>query len=94
MEVRFLGPEYGPVELDADVPGFNDEDGDDATQNSGTDVPNWEIPDRLTGRVERFLYGPGSILVAHGEGEGLRVGELEGSVEGYRKLIEVGLGRD
>ena len=49
--------------------------------NYGTDVPN------LDGDHVRYLYGPGSILVAHGDDEGLQVKELEDAVEGYRKLI-------
>lgn len=98
VEIRFWGPGYAPVGLDADVPGFNDGNGDgedgDETVNYGTDVPNWHIPTHLEGKVKRYLYGPGSIFVAHGEREGLTVGELKGSVDGYRRLIEVGLGRD
>ena len=69
---------YGPVQLDAGVKGF-----EEMTVNYGTDVPNL---DTRKG-VKRYLYGPGSILVAHGDNEGLTVGDLEESVDGYKKLI-------
>lgn len=49
--------------------------------NYGTDVPH------LKGNHVSYLYGPGSILVAHGDDEGLRVGDLEDAVEGYKRLI-------
>ncbi len=50
--------------------------------NYGTDVPN------LDGDHVRYLYGPGSILVAHGDNEAITVADLETSVEGYKKLIK------
>lgn len=70
---------YGPVGIDADIKGF-----DTITVNYGTDIPNLNI-----GRegVKRYLYGPGSILVAHSDHEALTVGDLEEAVEGYKKLI-------
>jgi acetylornithine deacetylase len=37
--------------------------------------------------VKRYLYGPGSILVAHGKNEGLTVGDLEEALDGYKKLV-------
>lgn len=49
--------------------------------NYGTDIPS------LKGNHTRYLYGPGSILVAHGARENLTVGDLETAVEGYKKLI-------
>jgi acetylornithine deacetylase len=33
------------------------------------------------------LFGPGSILVAHGPEEYIEVGELVRSIEGYKKLV-------
>ncbi|KAK1830399.1 hypothetical protein QBC39DRAFT_383248 [Podospora conica] len=48
----------------------------------GTDVPN------LEGGHVKYLYGPGSILVAHGDDEALRVRDLEEAVEGYKKIIK------
>lgn len=74
-----LGQGYGPVECDADVDGF-----DTITVNYGTDVPNL----KLKKGVKRYLYGPGSILVAHGANEGLTVGDMEEAVEGYKRLIK------
>lgn len=50
--------------------------------NYGTDVPN------LDGNHVSYLYGPGSILVAHGDNEGLLVREMEEAVEGYKRLIQ------
>lgn len=67
---------YGPVECNCDVEGF-----ETMIANYGTDVPN------LQGDHVRYLYGPGSILVAHSDDEGLRVRDLEDAVEGYKKLI-------
>ncbi|KIX06926.1 uncharacterized protein Z518_04902 [Rhinocladiella mackenziei CBS 650.93] len=69
---------YGPIPLDADVDGF-----DTITVNYGTDVPNLEVADG----VKRYLYGPGSILVAHGKDEALTVGDMEEALEGYKKLV-------
>ncbi|RMD44249.1 hypothetical protein DV735_g841, partial [Chaetothyriales sp. CBS 134920] len=70
---------YGPVVLDTDVDGF-----DVITVNYGTDVPNLEVADG----VKRYLYGPGTIFVAHGDHEGLTVGDLEESVKGYKRLVK------
>jgi acetylornithine deacetylase len=43
--------------------------------------------------VKRYLYGPGSILVAHGDHEALTIGNLESAVEGYERLVRAALGR-
>ncbi|OAA59930.1 acetylornithine deacetylase [Cordyceps fumosorosea ARSEF 2679] len=69
-------PGYGTVDCNCDVEGF-----ETLTVNYGTDVAN------LKGNFTRYLYGPGSILVAHGENEALTVGDLELAVENYEKLI-------
>lgn len=69
---------YGPVTLDVDVPGF-----DSKVVNYGTDVVNLKVADG----VKRYLYGPGSIQVAHGDNEGLTIGELEQAVVDYKKLV-------
>lgn len=74
-----LGQGYGPVVCDADVDEF-----ETITVNYGTDVPNLKLKDG----VKRYLYGPGSILVAHGANEGLTVGDMEEAVEGYKKLVK------
>ena len=49
--------------------------------NYGTDIPH------LVGDHTRYLYGPGTILVAHGAHENLTVSDLETAVEAYQKLI-------
>lgn len=69
---------YGPVKLDVDVPGF-----DSQVVNYGTDVINLDVAEG----VKRYLYGPGSIQVAHGDNEGLTIGELEQAVTDYKKLV-------
>lgn len=51
------------------------------TANYGTDMPH------LQGDFTRYLYGPGTIFVAHGPNENVTVGDLEASVEGYQKLV-------
>lgn len=47
----------------------------------------------LKGNHTRYLYGPGSILVAHGPDEGLTVGDLEAAVEGYKRIVLHALGK-
>ncbi|KAL1848892.1 hypothetical protein Daus18300_013451 [Diaporthe australafricana] len=54
---------------------------DTIVANYGTDIPH------LEGNHTRYLYGPGTILVAHGDNEALTVGDLEDAVEGFQKLI-------
>ncbi|KAK2042642.1 Zn-dependent exopeptidase [Colletotrichum somersetense] len=65
-----------PVSLDYDIEGFNT-----TVVNYYTDVP------QLNGTHKRYLYGPGSILVAHSADEKITVSDLELAVEGYKKLI-------
>ncbi|KAM0323718.1 hypothetical protein ACHAQA_008655 [Verticillium albo-atrum] len=67
---------YGVVEANCEVDGFESD-----VMNYGTDIPN------LKGDHTRYLYGPGSILVAHGDNESLTVGDLEEAVDGFEKLI-------
>ncbi|KAL9112483.1 MAG: hypothetical protein Q9227_003325 [Pyrenula ochraceoflavens] len=69
---------YGPVDIDTDVEGF-----DTITVNYGTDIPNL----KLRSGVKKYLYGPGSILVAHGPNEALTVHDLEEGLAGYKKLV-------
>lgn len=78
LEVEF-SQGYGPVPLDTDVEGF-----ESMVVNYGTDVPNLNVGKG----VKRYLYGPGSILVAHGDDEALTVRDLEGAVVGYEKLVK------
>lgn len=76
---------YGPVDIDHDIPGF-----DVFTVNYGTDIPNLE--ETVKGQ-KRYLYGPGSILVAHSDHEAVTEEELFGAVEGYERIIEYSLGQ-
>lgn len=76
---------YGPQDLDTDVDGF-----DVMPVNYGTDVPNLKVRDGM----KRYLYGPGSIFVAHGDNEALTVRDLKDAVSGFKKLIGAALERD
>ncbi|KAI0385688.1 Zn-dependent exopeptidase [Hypomontagnella monticulosa] len=67
---------YGVVECNCDVEGF-----ETTTVNYGTDVHN------LAGNHTRYLYGPGTIFVAHGPDEAIKLSDLESAVEGYKDLI-------
>ncbi|KAH6895997.1 hypothetical protein B0T10DRAFT_398057 [Thelonectria olida] len=67
---------YGFVDCNCDVKDF-----ETIVANYGTDIPNFK------GDHTRYLYGPGTILVAHGANENLTVADLETAVEGYQKLI-------
>ena len=77
----FEGNGYGPVECRCDVEGF-----ENMVASYGTDVPN------LEGDHVSYLYGPGSILVAHGDDEALTVGELVEATMGYVRLIKTHFG--
>ncbi|TRX98075.1 hypothetical protein FHL15_001285 [Xylaria flabelliformis] len=91
---------YGVVECACDVPGkiilapslpgiclhtrsrINAHAGfETITVNYGTDVANFK------GNHTRYLYGPGSILVAHGADEAIKLKDLEAGVEDFKKLI-------
>lgn len=76
---------YSPQDLDTDVEGFKV-----IPVNYGTDVPNLKVRDG----VKRYLYGPGSIFVAHGDHEGLTVQDIKDAVGGFKKLIRAGLDRE
>ncbi|KAI4869175.1 Zn-dependent exopeptidase [Hypoxylon rubiginosum] len=67
---------YGVIKCDCDVEGF-----ETTTVNYGTDVHN------LEGNHTRYLYGPGTIFVAHGPDEAIKLGDMEKAVEDYKKLI-------
>ncbi|OJJ36731.1 hypothetical protein ASPWEDRAFT_108378 [Aspergillus wentii DTO 134E9] len=79
---------YAPQDLDTDIEGFNV-----STANYGTDVPNLEIHAPEGTKVKRYLYGPGTIHVAHGDNEALNVDQLEEAVRGYRTLTQAALDR-
>ena len=76
LEVTTIQEGYGPVGLDADVEGF-----ETTTVNYGTDIPS------LHGKHKRYLYGPGSILVAHSDHEHIKIQDLREAVDGFKRLI-------
>lgn len=76
LELEFGVGGYNPVPLDHDVPGF-----ETIVVNYGTDVPH------LNGDHKRYLYGPGSILLAHSDHEHIAIKDLVAAVEGYKKLL-------
>ncbi|KAJ5585262.1 uncharacterized protein N7459_005062 [Penicillium hispanicum] len=76
---------YPPQDLDTDVAGF-----EVMAVNYGTDVPNLKV----RAGVKRYLYGPGSIFVAHGDHEALTVHDLHDATSGYTRLIEAALKRE
>lgn len=76
--------EYPEYHLDWEIDGF-----DAMPVAFGTDVPR--LQEEHCGR--RVLYGPGSILVAHGEGEYVDGRELVESIQGYKRLVMHFLGR-
>jgi acetylornithine deacetylase len=79
VQVEFRGVGYGPIDLDADVPGF-----EVMTVNYGSDIP-WlkkTVPNQ-----KRYLYGPGSIFVAHTDHESLTEKELYGAAKGYERIV-------
>lgn len=78
LDVLWSGAGYGPVDMDCDV-----EELGCITVNYGTDVPNLEVSES----TKRYLYGPGTILVAHGAREALTIKQLETAVVDYRKLL-------
>lgn len=77
-DISFPSQGYAPVDIDHDVAGF-----DSMTVNYGTDIPNL---DKVAGQ-KRYLYGPGSILVAHSDHESISLRDLETAVTDYEKLI-------
>ncbi|ANZ73901.1 BA75_01415T0 [Komagataella pastoris] len=51
-----------------------------------------DVPFLVTGsNLTRYLYGPGSIMVAHGPDEMVKVSDLQDSVDGYKRLVSVSL---
>lgn len=75
-----------PQYFDVDVDGF-----EVITVNYGTDAASLHIHDQGFERVRRYLYGPGTIHVAHGDNEAITVGDLEEAVIGYKRLISAAL---
>ncbi|KAJ5682210.1 hypothetical protein N7462_005375 [Penicillium macrosclerotiorum] len=68
---------YPEMYLDHDVPGLGT-----MAVAFGTDAP------RLQGDHKKYLYGPGSILLAHGEKEQIDITELTESVQVYKQLVK------
>jgi acetylornithine deacetylase len=79
IELSFTSTGYGPIDIDHDIPGF-----DSFTVNYGTDIP-W-LEKTVEGQ-KRYLYGPGSILVAHSDHEALTEEQLYEGVEGYERIL-------
>ena len=75
--VQFLDPQY----LSFDVPGF-----ELIACSYATDMPYLESIS-----IKKYLYGPGSISVAHTQAEYVTVSELYDSVVGYKKIVEFNL---
>jgi len=67
--------EYPETLLDWEFEGF-----ESAPVSYGTDVP------RLKGSHKKILYGPGTILVAHGKDEHVKIDDLVESVSAYKTL--------
>lgn len=96
LEIEFLAGR-GPVPIDHDIIGRSNHiyltesviclltriciGFETAVMNYGTDIPH------LNGDHKRYLYGPGSILVAHSDHEHLTVSDLEAAVEGYKLIV-------
>ena len=76
LEFEWDTAPYAPVDMKCDIEGF-----DKLTVNYGTDVPH------LTGNHDKYLYGPGSIFVAHSDHEALKKTELEQAVLDYQRII-------
>ncbi|EME82928.1 uncharacterized protein MYCFIDRAFT_188143 [Pseudocercospora fijiensis CIRAD86] len=79
VELDFGSAGYGPIDLDSDVPGF-----DVMTVNYGTDIP-WlrkTVPNQ-----KRYLFGPGTIFVAHTDHESLTEADLLGAATGYERIV-------
>ncbi|KAI8630620.1 Zn-dependent exopeptidase [Xylariaceae sp. FL1651] len=74
VEVNFKF-EYKETLLEWEFEGFEAE-----PMAYGTDVP------RLRGDHRKVLYGPGTIRVAHGKDEQIRVGEIMDCIKGNKKL--------
>jgi acetylornithine deacetylase len=85
IELDFGAMGYGPVDMDHDVPGF-----DVITVNYGTDIP-W-LNKTVDGQ-KRYLYGPGTIFVAHSDHEELAAQDLFDAVEGYERIVLHALGQ-
>jgi acetylornithine deacetylase len=82
FDVSWSNRAYGPVHCDTDIDGF-----ETMSVNYGTDVPN------LSGDHKKYLFGPGTIFVAHGQSEHVKLDELKDAVVSYEKIIRILLER-
>ncbi|RVX74965.1 hypothetical protein B0A52_01242 [Exophiala mesophila] len=73
----------GPVDLVSDVEGF-----EPIILNYATDILGLDYGDD----IKVYLYGPGTIEVAHGVDEFVRLGDLEKAVEDFKLLVADVLG--
>ncbi|KAI1612686.1 hypothetical protein EDD37DRAFT_692780 [Exophiala viscosa] len=75
----------GPSEIDHDIAGKSFTipltGFETVVVNYGSDIPH------LDGNHKRYLYGPGTILVAHSDHEHLKISDMELAVEGYKVII-------
>ncbi|KAK6362788.1 hypothetical protein TWF730_000243 [Orbilia blumenaviensis] len=76
VEATWKHPHYDPVFCDYDLEGF-----ETIAVSYGTDIPN------LDGKHKKYLYGPGSILVAHGDNEKIDKSDLYEAVKGYKRIV-------
>ena len=72
-----------PTSLDYQVKGF-----EKYIASYATDIPKLDHKG-----FKRYLYGPGSILVAHGDNEYVTADSLLEAVDGYKKLVLYSLGK-
>mgnify|MGYP003366430543 CR=1 FL=1 len=72
-----------PTFLDYEVEGF-----ETYIASYATDIPKLDHKD-----FKRYLYGPGSILVAHGDDEYVTADSMLKAVEDYKKLVLHSLGK-
>lgn len=71
-----------PTYLDFEVPTF-----DSIVVAYSTDVPNLLVPLK-----KRYLYGPGTITVAHADNEHVENQSLLDAIDGYIRLVKYSLG--
>ena len=86
IDLEFSSRGYGPIDIDTDIPGF-----EVMTVNYGTDIPWLE---KTVDGQKRYLYGPGTILVAHSDHEAVTEEQLFDAVDGYEQMILHVLERD
>ncbi|TRM56991.1 hypothetical protein BD626DRAFT_635196 [Schizophyllum amplum] len=72
--------EYPPPNIQSAVPGF-----DTINVGFGTDIPFLKYHDGPG--VRKYLYGPGSIFLAHTSNEHVALADLETCAKGYMQLV-------